>query len=58
MVLDAKTLDIFWIVIAAVLVFGMQVGFLCLETGLTRAKNSINVAAKNVADFVIVVMIF
>jgi Amt family ammonium transporter len=29
----------------------MQVGFSCLESGLVRTKNSINVAAKNFADF-------
>ena len=28
----------------------MQGGFLCLETGLTRSKNSINVALKNLTD--------
>ena len=28
----------------------MQGGFLCLETGLTRSKNNINVAMKNLAD--------
>ena len=29
----------------------MQVGFSCLESGLVRTKNSINVAARNFADF-------
>ena len=29
----------------------MQAGFLCLETSLTRSKNNINVAIKNMADF-------
>ena len=28
----------------------MQVGFYCLESGLVRSKNSINVAIKNFAD--------
>jgi Amt family ammonium transporter len=45
--------DTLWIVVCAALVFLMQGGFLCLESGLTRNKNSINVAAKNVADFAI-----
>ena len=40
-----------WILLSAALVFLMQAGFLCLETGLTRTKNSINVALKNVTDF-------
>ena len=37
---------------ASGLVFLMQAGFTCLETGLVRAKNSINVALKNISDVV------
>ena len=44
-------LDIIWVVVSAGLVFLMQAGFTCLESGLTRSKNSINVAIKNIADF-------
>lgn len=47
-----------WILLASVLVFFMQAGFLCLETGLTRAKNSINVALKNLIDFGLTTAIF
>jgi Amt family ammonium transporter len=36
----------------------MQAGFLCLESGLVRSKNSINVAAKNITDFTISCAIF
>jgi len=43
-------LDILWLIFSAMLVFLMQAGFLCLETGRTRSKNSINVAAKNIID--------
>ena len=43
--------DVGWILICAGLVFLMQPGFMCLESGLTRTKNSINVAVKNLADF-------
>ncbi len=43
-------LDILWVAISAILVFLMQAGFLCLETGLTRSKNNINVAIKNLTD--------
>ncbi|WP_031482117.1 ammonium transporter [Maridesulfovibrio frigidus] len=50
--MDASLIDILWILICAALVFIMQAGFMCLESGLTRSKNSINVAAKNLADFV------
>ncbi len=49
--MNPQALDLLWIVLCAALVFLMQAGFLCLESGLTRNKNSINVAAKNVADF-------
>jgi Amt family ammonium transporter len=36
----------------------MQAGFMCLESGLTRTKNSINVAIKNLTDFSISVALF
>ncbi|MEM7179751.1 MAG: ammonium transporter [Spirochaetota bacterium] len=48
-----KDLDVLWVILAAALVFFMQVGFLMLETGLVRAKNSINVAVKNLMDYVL-----
>ena len=44
------TADITWVLVCSVLVLLMQGGFLCLETGLTRSKNSINVALKNLTD--------
>jgi len=50
--------DILWVLFSATLVFLMQPGFMCLESGLTRSKNSINVAIKNLADFVISVGCF
>ncbi|TDO96869.1 ammonium transporter [Marinomonas balearica] len=43
--------DSAWLVISTALVFIMQAGFLCLESGRIRNKNSINVAAKNISDF-------
>jgi len=43
--------DLLWVLIAASLVFTMQLGFLCLESGFVRGKNSINVAVKNTLDF-------
>lgn len=50
--------DMLWVLISATLVFLMQAGFLCLESGLTRNKNAINVASKNVADFGLAVGLF
>jgi Amt family ammonium transporter len=46
----SDSLNIAWMLLCAFLVFIMQAGFLCLETGLVRAKNSINVAVKNLID--------
>ena len=39
-----------WTLTCAALVLFMQAGFCCLEAGLVRQKNSINVALKNIAD--------
>jgi len=47
-----------WLAIAATLVAGMQIGFLFLEAGFVRSKNSINVALKNIADFGLAVLAF
>ena len=53
-----STIDILWLTISAGLVFIMQAGFLCLETGLTRSKNNINVALKNLVDFSVSTLLF
>jgi Amt family ammonium transporter len=53
-----NSVDVLWIMICASLVFVMQAGFLCLESGLTRRKNSINVAVKNLADFCLTTIVF
>ena len=47
-----ENLNLVWMMVAAALVFFMQGGFTCLETGLVRAKNSINVALKNISDLI------
>ncbi len=53
---DLRTgLDYVWILAASALVFLMQAGFMALESGMARAKNSINIAIKNLADFIIAV---
>nr|WP_052659436.1 ammonium transporter [Bacillus alveayuensis] len=51
-------LNFVWTVMAAALVFLMQAGFTMLESGLVRAKNSINVAMKNLVDILIVSIVF
>ena len=50
--------DTLWVIFASALVFVMQAGFLCLESGMTRSKNSINVAIKNLADFCLSTLVF
>lgn len=47
-----------WLLVCSALVFVMQPGFMCLESGLTRSKNNINVAIKNFADFSLSTIIF
>jgi Amt family ammonium transporter len=56
--MNKSLIDIFWVLICAGLVFLMQAGFTCLESGLTRSKNSINVAIKNLTDFGISTILF
>ena len=51
-------LDYVWVIISAALVFFMQAGFMSLEAGMARSKNSINVAIKNLTDFVLGVIGF
>lgn len=51
-------MDILWLTLCSFLVFSMQAGFLCLEAGLSRSKNSINVAIKNLLDVGIAVMAY
>jgi Amt family ammonium transporter len=50
--------DLIWLIFCAILVSTMQAGFCSLESGLVRAKNSINVAIKNLVDFCIAGFMF
>ena len=52
------SMDHIWTMVAAALVFLMQGGFLLLEAGMVRSKNSISVAQKNIADFVVAASAF
>mgnify|MGYP003148047663 FL=1 len=45
-----QQIDILWILVCSIFVLFMQAGFCCLESGLSRSKNSIHVAIKNVVD--------
>ena len=51
---EAVSLELFtvnntWMLVATFLVFIMHLGFACLESGLTRAKNTVNILFKNTA---------
>ena len=54
----SQNIDTLWVINCAILVFIMQAGFMCMESGLSRHKNSINVALKNAADFGVSVVMF
>jgi Amt family ammonium transporter len=45
--------DTLWVILAGVLVFFMNAGFACLEAGLCRAKNAVNILAKNFIVFAV-----
>jgi|GEM_PF-2943056 len=49
---------IVWMTLCVALVFIMQTGFLCLEAGSVRTKNSTNVAVKNILDLLISSAVF
>jgi Amt family ammonium transporter len=56
--MEKTPLDYIWIIIGSALVFMMQAGFAMVESGLTRSKNSINVAIKNLTDYGISTVVF
>ncbi len=45
-----EALNTAWVVTASALVFFMQAGFALLESGMSRAKNAVNVMMKNFMD--------
>ena len=52
----SEPVDISWLLVCAALVLLMQAGFTALESGLVRSKNSVNVAIKNFANFLVVAL--
>ena len=44
-------LDTLWVLLTAFLVFFMNAGFALVESGLCRAKNAVNILAKNFIVF-------
>jgi len=51
-------LDTLWVVLAGCLVFFMNAGFGMLESGLCRAKNTVNILAKNFIVFAVSAIAF
>ena len=55
--MDAQALrvamDTMWVLITAFLVFFMNLGFAMVESGLCRAKNTVNILAKNFIVFAV-----
>jgi len=56
--LPQEVADIIWLCLTAFLVFFMQAGFAMVETGLTRAKNAVNIMMKNLLDFAFGAILF
>ncbi|MBT8492373.1 MAG: ammonium transporter [Deltaproteobacteria bacterium] len=51
-------LDTLWVLVAGFLVFFMNAGFALVESGLCRAKNTVNILAKNFMAFSLAVIGF
>ena len=45
--------DTFWVLLAAILVFFMNLGFAAVESGFARAKNTVNILSKNFIVFAV-----
>ena len=51
-------LDTVWVLVAGMLVFWMNAGFALVESGLARAKNCVNILAKNFVVFALSTLSF
>jgi Amt family ammonium transporter len=52
--MDLKvTLDTLWVLLCGMLVFFMNMGFACVETGFARSKNATNILSKNLIVFAV-----
>ena len=48
-----QIIDTFWVFLAAILVFFMNLGFAAVEAGFARAKNTVNILSKNFIVFAV-----
>ncbi len=46
-------MDTVWVLVTAMLVFFMNLGFACVESGFCRTKNTVNILSKNFIVFAI-----
>ncbi|MFA5561446.1 MAG: ammonium transporter [Eubacteriales bacterium] len=49
----AMIVDTLWVLLAAVLVFFMNLGFAAVESGMARSKNAVNILSKNLIVFAV-----
>lgn len=47
-----------WVLVASALVFMMQAGFACCESGFSRGKNACNIWLKNLCDFCVGAIVY
>ncbi|MEA5076852.1 MAG: ammonium transporter, partial [Coriobacteriia bacterium] len=52
------TIDTVWVLLAAMLVFFMNLGFALVESGFARAKNTVNIISKNFIVFAVSTIAF
>jgi Amt family ammonium transporter len=50
--------DTTWVLITGMLVFFMNLGFACVESGMCRAKNCVNILSKNFIVFAVTTLFF
>ncbi len=50
---NAMIIDTLWVLLAAILVFFMNLGFAAVEAGFARAKNTVNILSKNFIVFAV-----
>lgn len=55
---DIPSVDFLWTIVAAALVFLMHAGFACVESGFTRAKNTVNIIMKNYLTVAVGLIVF
>jgi ammonium transporter, Amt family len=47
---EINAINTVWVLVAAFLVFGMQVGFVMLEAGFARSRESVNILVEGIVD--------